>query len=120
VLPTRLARLPARPLPRGLTLLYARGLRARLTGLAGLGALPPGHALAIPRCSSVHTFGMRFSLDLLFLAEDGSLVRAERHVPPNRVHACRGAACVVEARAGEGPAFAAALRLAPAGGGAAA
>jgi uncharacterized membrane protein (UPF0127 family) len=40
----------------------------RLLGLAGLGALPPGTGLLIPRCRAVHTFGMRFPLDVLFVS----------------------------------------------------
>jgi hypothetical protein len=60
----------------------------RLVGLAGLPALPSGAALLIPRCRSVHTFGMRFPLDVLFVTiEDGSLVAhdARYGVPPRRV-----------------------------------
>ncbi|HSI79654.1 MAG TPA: hypothetical protein VK919_03280 [Solirubrobacterales bacterium] len=45
----------------------AERFSARLLGLAWLpaGTAP---ALLIPRCRSVHTFGMRFELDLCFLA----------------------------------------------------
>ena len=41
--------------------------RRRLSGLAWLRE-PPPLALLIPRCASVHTAGMRFALDLVFLA----------------------------------------------------
>jgi uncharacterized membrane protein (UPF0127 family) len=46
----------------------ARGPVGRLLGLAGLACLPPGNALLIPRCASVHTVAMRFALDVAFLA----------------------------------------------------
>lgn len=70
---------------------------ARLIGLAWLDDLPEGTALLIPRCSSVHTFGMRFALDVDFLAADGQLLR--RVVArPRRVLWCRGAAAVLERR----------------------
>jgi len=46
----------------------AESFRARLLGLAGLAAVEPGRALVIPRCRSVHTFGMRFRIDVAFLA----------------------------------------------------
>lgn len=60
---------------------------------------PPPYALRLDRCRSVHTFGMRFALDLHWLAADGTVVRIDRAVPPRRVRACRGAVAVVEAPA---------------------
>ena len=45
----------------------AESFRARLLGLAGLAAVEPGRALVIPRCRSVHTFGMRFPIDVAFV-----------------------------------------------------
>ena len=57
-------------------------------------------ALVIPRCRWVHTIGMRFPLDVAFVAEDGTVVKIvcmRRH----RVGApVRGARWVIEARAG--------------------
>ena len=41
--------------------------RARLLGLAGLRSLDAGRGLAIPRCNSVHTIGMRFAIDVVFV-----------------------------------------------------
>lgn len=68
----------------------------RLLGLA-LRARPPDHALLLPRCRSIHTFGMRFPLDLVWLDAHGRVVRVDRGVPPGRVRCCRRAAAVVEA-----------------------
>lgn len=45
---------------------------ARCRGLLGQGALAPGEALFLVPCRSIHTCGMRFKLDLLFV--DSSLV----------------------------------------------
>jgi hypothetical protein len=61
----------------------------------------PADVLLIPRCRSVHTFGMRFSIDVAFLDADGRVLRVARDVPPRRVVSCRGAAGVLEAPAGE-------------------
>jgi uncharacterized protein len=74
----------------------ALSFRSRLLGLALLDreAAPPG--LLIPRCSSVHTFGMRFALDLLFLGPDDEVLEILRAVPPRRFAAHRGAAAVLE------------------------
>lgn len=63
----------------------AGSFRARMTGLIGRRALLPGSALLIPSCGSVHTFFMRFSLDLAFLDGDGRVVRLVRNVPPFRI-----------------------------------
>ena len=64
----------------------------RLVGLAGRRS---GHALLIPRCRSVHTFGMRFALDLVWL-RDGRPVRVDLGVKPWRVRSCREADSVLE------------------------
>lgn len=104
-MPPRLARLPARSLPGGLVLVDARSPPARLLGLAGLAALPAHVGLRLGRCRSVHTFGMRFALDLLWLDGSGRLVRLDGAVPPRRLRACRAARGVVETRAGEAAAF---------------
>src|SRR4051794_39854542 len=78
----------------------ARSLGRRLVGL-GLRRDPPGHALLIPRCRSVHTFGMHFALDLVWLDGGGRAVRIDRDVRPCRVRGCRRAAAVLEAPAGD-------------------
>ncbi|HET6454229.1 MAG TPA: DUF192 domain-containing protein [Armatimonadota bacterium] len=49
----------------------------RLIGLIGRRSLPPCSALVIPRCTQVHTFGMRFPIDVLFLNEDNVILAAE-------------------------------------------
>jgi len=103
--PPRLERLPGRVLADGLRLAEARGTRARMRGLAGLEELPSGHALRIPRCGSVHTFGMRFSIDVIFLDRRHRVVRVARAVAPRRLVAARGARSVIETRAGEADRF---------------
>jgi uncharacterized membrane protein (UPF0127 family) len=60
----------------------------RLFGLAGLRRPAPGTGLLIPRCRSVHTLGMRFRLDVLFVTIERGLVLVhdEHHgVPPGRL-----------------------------------
>ena len=72
----------------------ATGFRERLVGLAW--RRRADHALLIPRCRSVHTFGMRFPLDLVWLDGDGTPLRIDSDVPPARVRRCREAAAVLE------------------------
>jgi len=74
----------------------ASGPRARLLGLAHLDREEAGPGLLIPRCSSVHTFGMRFRLDLYFLDEGGDVVAVRRGVPTRRLAFCGRAKAVLE------------------------
>jgi uncharacterized membrane protein (UPF0127 family) len=86
----------------GVEVPVAAGLRARLLGLAALDREVAGSGLLIPRCSSVHTFGMRFALDIVFLDERWRPLAARRAVPPRRVFSERAAAAVLELPADPG------------------
>jgi uncharacterized membrane protein (UPF0127 family) len=109
VLPPRLARLPPAASAELPAALAARDIRrastplARLLGLAGL-RTPPHAGLLLPRTRAIHTFGMRFALDLIWLDASGAIVRVDRAVPPRRARACRRARAVVELPAGATPA----------------
>ena len=91
----RLRRLPT-VAAGGVEVALARGLRARLLGLAFLDREEVGTGLLIPRCSSVHTFGMRFALDLAFLDRDGAVLLVRCGVPPRRLVSRRAAFAVLE------------------------
>jgi len=93
--PPRLRHLPTTAV-LGHEVSVAQNFRARLLGLAFLSREQVGGGLLIPRCASVHTFGMRFSLDLFFLDERGEPLAIRRHVSPCRVVFARGAAAVLE------------------------
>jgi uncharacterized membrane protein (UPF0127 family) len=108
-LDARFDALERRALPGGLTLLVAGGRRSRALGLARLGDLQADHALLLPNCRSVHTAGMRFALDLIWLDGAGAVVRVDGAVAPRRLRTCLRARAVVEARAGHGERFAAVL-----------
>jgi uncharacterized membrane protein (UPF0127 family) len=86
----------------GLEVRVAESRPARLLGLARLERDRVGPGLLIPRCSSVHTFGMRFRLDLCFLDERGEVVSVRRALSPRRLAFCRQAAAVLELPACEG------------------
>src|SRR3954464_7020388 len=77
----------------------ARSPWSRLVGLAFRPAAPDT-ALLLPRCRSVHTFGMRFALDLVWLDARGRVIAVEEGVPPWRVRGRGDAAAVVEVAAG--------------------
>jgi uncharacterized protein len=74
----------------------ASSRRSRLLGLALLDRERAGEGLLIPRCRSVHTFGMRFPLDLIFLDARGTVVEIRRQVPSRRLVRCPRAESVLE------------------------
>lgn len=85
-----------RPIP------VAKGFRTRLRGLAFREREQAGPGLLLPRCASVHTFGMRFELDVYFLDGDGRVLSARRRVPPNRVLWQPGARKILEIPSAQG------------------
>ncbi len=80
----------------GLPARVAVSRRSRLLGLAGVdrGAAPP--ALLIPSCRSVHTFGMRFPIDVVFLSGELAELSRRRALPPRRLASDRRASAVLE------------------------
>ena len=96
--PKRLRKLEAQSDGAGRQVFVARSVRARLLGLALLRDLPRDCALLLPRCRSVHTFGMRFPLEIRFLDERGEVIRSERRVPAGRILCEPGAYAVLERR----------------------
>jgi uncharacterized protein len=105
----RLGALAAETVDSGLVIHVARAYGERRRGLARMEPMPADHALRIPRTKSVHTFGMRFALDLVWLARGGRVVRIDYDVPSGRVRLCLRARSVVETCAGHGDRFARAL-----------
>ncbi len=78
----------------------AKTSSARRKGLLGRDGLPEGGGLWIVPCESVHTFFMRFPIDLVYL-DRGKIVRKVRHaVPAWRLSLCLGAHSILELPAG--------------------
>lgn len=68
----------------------------RLRGLLGTRELPAGNALLLRPCNGVHMFGMRYSIDLLFVDERDVVVATVESLAPGQMKSCRRAAYVVE------------------------
>lgn len=98
-------------------LINASTRRSRLIGLTGMSALAEDRALLLTRCRSIHTVGMAFALDLVWLDASGRPIRVDSGVPPWRMRTCRRARSVVEAAAGSGERWSAALHQAAGGSG---
>jgi uncharacterized protein len=69
-----------------------------LLGRTGLGA---GEGLLIRPTSSIHTFFMRFAIDVVFIDRAGVVLKVVAAVRPWRLAGSRGARCALELRAGE-------------------
>jgi uncharacterized protein len=80
----------------GLDVPVATTRLSRLLGLALLSRERAGAGLLIPGCRSVHTIGMRFRLDLLFLDREGRVIEMRRDVPAGRFVRRAGADSVLE------------------------
>lgn len=57
----------------------------RLRGLLGRGPLADGEGMWIVPCRCVHTFGMSYPIDVLFLDESGLVLGLYPDLPPSRV-----------------------------------
>jgi uncharacterized membrane protein (UPF0127 family) len=72
----------------------------RSKGLLGREGLAPGEGLWIVPCESVHTFWMRFPIDLVYLDRKKRVKKIRHAVPPWRVSICLTAQSVLELPAG--------------------
>ena len=77
-------------------LLTAFDSRSRRTGLLRHSSLPEGTALIIAPSNAIHTFFMRFAIDVAFVAKDGRVRKICRALPPWRMAAALRAYAVVE------------------------
>ena len=57
----------------------------RMRGLLGRRGLPAGEGLLIERCGSIHTVGMRFAIDVVFLDRAWQVCLVVRNVRPGRL-----------------------------------
>ena len=72
----------------------------RRKGLLGRDGLEPGVGLVIAPTNLVHTFSMRFPIDILFVSRDGRVLKVRHAVPKRRIAGAWGAFAVVELAAG--------------------
>lgn len=103
-LTTTQARLKILNLTRGTELASraeaATSAAARNKGLLGRAALAPGEGMWIAPCSSVHTFFMKFPIDLVYLDRKKRVKKVRSHVVPWRISACFMAASILELPSG--------------------
>ncbi len=72
----------------------------RRTGLLKHESLPAGEGLWIAPCEAVHTFGMKFPIDVLFLSKKRQVLKVRREMTSRRIAFCLRAHSVLELPAG--------------------
>jgi uncharacterized membrane protein (UPF0127 family) len=95
------AELASRRAAASLTLSVCTGPLERARGLLRRPEPAPGTALWIRPCRAIHTYGMRYPIDVAFLDDRGLVLRVEPGVAACRVLHHPGASSVLELRAGE-------------------
>ncbi len=74
----------------------ADGFWSRLKGLLGTRGLADGEGLVIRPCESIHTFGMNYPIDVVFVAAADRVAKTIIGLRPGRMAMCRGSLYVVE------------------------
>ena len=79
----------------------ADSLFTRLRGLMLRPSLPPGEALWLRPCNSIHTLFMRFPIDVVFLEENNRVIKIIHNLQPWQISPLvRGGSSVLELAAG--------------------
>jgi uncharacterized membrane protein (UPF0127 family) len=66
-------------------LTVAESFFSRLKGLLGRKSLPQGEGLLLRPCKGIHTFGMRFPIDVLFLDRNNCVIAVVNNIRPNHM-----------------------------------
>jgi uncharacterized membrane protein (UPF0127 family) len=72
----------------------------RLRGLLGRDKLTTEIGLLISPCNSVHTIGIKYSLDIIYLDKDDKVIKIRANLDPWNFSVCKGACKVLELLAG--------------------
>ena len=83
------------------SVIVADTFRSRLRGALGYRRLDEGEGVVLRPSFSIHTWFMRFPIDVVFVDADQVVIKISEGVKPFRTAACRGAREVVELPAGE-------------------
>lgn len=74
----------------------------RLKGLLGRRELPAGRGMLLKPANSIHTFGMKFAIDVIFVDREGRILKIIEQLPPGKISPpVTGAHCVIETAGGQ-------------------
>ncbi|MGB1238639.1 MAG: DUF192 domain-containing protein [Pseudomonadales bacterium] len=85
----------------GIDVFVTQTFRERNRGLFALAQLQCAQGLLITPCRSVHTFGMGYAIDLVYLNRDFQIVKLVHDMGPNRMSLALCAKMTLELKAGE-------------------
>jgi uncharacterized membrane protein (UPF0127 family) len=74
--------------------------KSRNRGLLGRDGLASDAALILAPCASIHTFFMRFAIDVLFVRKDGTVAKVRERIVPMRAACALGGFAAIELVAG--------------------
>lgn len=83
-----------------LEIILATSFWQRVRGLLWQAPLPYNRGLCLMPCKAIHTFGMAYSLDIIFLDSNLKLCKYIHNMPPNRFAYCCHAFMAIELPAG--------------------
>jgi uncharacterized protein len=89
------------PSKRALHICYANNFFSRLRGLLFAPALSAGYGLVIAPCNSVHTIGMTYAIDIVFMSSQGLILQINPALKPWRMARCGKAKLVLELASGQ-------------------
>lgn len=81
--------------------MFADNVFERMRGLLGRPRIGPGQAMVLTRCGAIHTCGMRYPIDVLFLDRRWRIIDVKHQIHPWRMTQCLRAVNTVEIAAGE-------------------
>jgi len=81
-------------------LMVADSIFTRMKGLIGKTSLASGSGLLLKPCKAVHTFGMRFAIDIVFLDKGNRVIKIIEALKPNRMTTVYSSASTVLELAG--------------------
>ena len=84
----------------GHSVAVATDSRSRRTGLLKHDRLEPGEGLWIAPCEAVHTFGMKFAIDVVYLSRAKKVLKVRKNMGKRRISLCLRAYSVLELPAG--------------------
>ena len=84
----------------GAEIIVAGDSRTRRTGLLKHKGLGPGAGLWIVPCEAVHTFGMTFAIDVVFLSRNKKILKIRPDMMKRKIAICLRAHSVLELPAG--------------------
>lgn len=79
---------------------HAKTMVQRLKGLLGSVELKNGEGMLIEPCNSVHTFGMAYGIDIVYIDRNGTVIKCVHNMLPRRVSIARRAKSTLELLSG--------------------